>query len=70
MEYESVTQNVLIGNTVLSPLSYFIFSQQFYFVICSLWIMGHENPDNNLESQTKQYSINNTTWFYSGMTSW
>jgi len=32
-------------------LSYtFIFRKQFYFVVSGLKIIGHGNPDNNLES--------------------
>jgi hypothetical protein len=30
--------------------SNFIFRKQFYFIISNLKIIGHVNPDNNLES--------------------
>jgi hypothetical protein len=49
MEYENVTQNVLFSNAVLAALM----SARKYNVMlqngdCS--IIGHGNPDNNLES--------------------
>jgi hypothetical protein len=62
MKYESVTQKVLFGNAVfavlMSRLSYtFIYRKQFYFVVSGLKIIGHVNPDNNLESSCIMYSI-------------
>jgi hypothetical protein len=48
-EYEDVTQKVLFCRQE-NVLNYtFIFSKQFYFV-SGLKIIGHGNPDNNLES--------------------
>jgi hypothetical protein len=35
----------------MNSLSYtFIYRKQFYFVVSGLKIIGHGNPDNNLES--------------------
>jgi hypothetical protein len=31
----------------------FVFRKQIYFVVSSLRIIGHGNPDNNLESHCK-----------------
>jgi hypothetical protein len=57
MEYESVTQKVLLfvesvlqnsKQLQLARLSYFVSS--FYFAVSGLKIVGHGNADNNLES--------------------
>jgi hypothetical protein len=57
IEYRLDILRAMIGANVevvwhsLKLLSYiFIFHKQFYFVISGLKIIGHENPDNNLES--------------------
>jgi hypothetical protein len=57
MEYENVTQSVLfyiesiVQNAEQNFLSYTsIFRKQFYSVLSDLKIIGHGNPDSNLES--------------------
>jgi hypothetical protein len=49
-EYESVTQKVLFGGQWNFFTYTFIFLKQFYFILSGVKIMGHGNPDNNLES--------------------
>jgi hypothetical protein len=56
-EYESVTPKVLLlielilQNVKQNFLSSdFIFLNRFYFIVSGLKILGHGNPDNNLES--------------------
>jgi hypothetical protein len=58
-EDESLTQKVLFDNAVLTELMFdwlsytFFFRKQFYFVVSGLKIVGHGNPDNNLESSCR-----------------
>jgi hypothetical protein len=60
-EYESVAQKALFGNAIRAALidwlidvGYtFIFCKQFRYVISGLTIIGHGNPDSNLESSCR-----------------
>jgi hypothetical protein len=49
MEYESVTQKVvLFAESIL--IYTFIFRKQFYIFVSGLKIIGQGNPDNNSDS--------------------
>jgi hypothetical protein len=50
MEYENVSQKVLLLLESTFWITIFIFRKQYYFVFPGLNIIGHRNPDNNLES--------------------
>jgi hypothetical protein len=55
---KSVHVEVVKHSAVLILLSYtFIFHKQFYFVVSGLKIIGHGNPDNNLESPCILYVL-------------
>jgi hypothetical protein len=49
-EYESVTQNVLLAVESILHNAKQLQHAQFYLIVFGLKIMGHGNPDNNLES--------------------
>jgi hypothetical protein len=49
-EYERVTQNVLLAVELILHNAKQLRHAQFYFDISGLKIIGHGNPDNNLES--------------------
>jgi hypothetical protein len=49
-EYESETQKVLLHVESISQNAKHFQHAQLYFVVSGLKIIGHGNPDNNLES--------------------
>jgi hypothetical protein len=49
-EYKSVTQKVLLLTESILQNSKQLQHAQFFFVVSGLKIIGHGNPDNNLES--------------------
>jgi hypothetical protein len=51
-EYESVTQEVLLPVESILQNAKQLQRAQFYFVVSGLKIIGHRNPDNNLESHS------------------
>jgi hypothetical protein len=59
MQYENVTQKVsfrlesILWNAKQLQHAPFVFYKQFYFVVSGLQIIGHGNPDNNLESHCR-----------------
>jgi hypothetical protein len=60
-QVEVVWHSEVLILQVVTLLSYtFIFRKQFYFLISGLKIIGHGNPDNNLESPC----IYGLGWFY------
>jgi hypothetical protein len=72
MEYESVTQNIIACRMKISecrikrfPL-HFLIHKQFYFVTSNLKIIGHGNPDNNLESHFIKIKHNEPCGFAKG----
>jgi hypothetical protein len=54
-EYESVTQRVPLFTESILHNDKRLQLVQFYFVLSSLKIIGHGNPDNNLESHCTSY---------------
>jgi hypothetical protein len=50
MEYENATPEVLLHLESILQMAKQLQHAQFYFVISGLKIIGHGNPDNNLES--------------------
>jgi hypothetical protein len=50
MEYESVTQKVLILMELIPQNAEQLQRDAFYFVVSGLKIIGHGNSDSNLES--------------------
>jgi hypothetical protein len=50
MEYEKVTHNIFTTYRINFMSYFFIFRKQFHNIIYDFKIIGHENPDNNLES--------------------
>jgi hypothetical protein len=49
-EYENATRNVLLSIEAMLQNAKQLQHSQFYFVVSGLKIIGHGNPDNNLES--------------------